>query len=61
MTLSHTLSFIYTQGHELTITLIVAGRLMNQYPVTSLMPPSAVPDKITADFIIATNPEKQGF
>ena len=31
---------------QLTITLIVAGRLVNYLPVTKLMPPSAVPDRI---------------
>ena len=31
---------------ELTITLIVAGRLVNYLPVRNLMPPSAVPDKL---------------
>lgn len=31
---------------ELTIILIVAGRLVNYLPVTTLMPPSAVLDKI---------------
>lgn len=37
---------------ELTITVIVAGRLVNYLSVTSLMPLSAVPDKIIANLAI---------